>query len=331
MHVLSTYPTYIFDLGSSMLRVMDSQGKLLLTTPSIVVTDEESDTVVAIGEEALRFMGEQIQGVRVRPIVQDGLLADEQALLLLLSSVRSQLEWSLTHEILQPRGVVLIPTHADPTHIRAVTRALKAFGFAFISPVYTPTVVADSAHAQLIVDMGAQKTDVAVIARGRVISSRCLVWGVEDCVRSVQSTVHRERGVHILLSDLLKRVKTLPAVEEGKDYILSLKGTDVRTLRISSTKVPGKLFTQSLENLVERIVEHVKVTLLRAPDLHRQESIESGVHLIGAGATLAGMSSVLTKQLEMPSVVERAADTLALARAAQHTRQATIEQYRVKI
>src|SRR5581483_4796994 len=106
------------DLGTANTMVYVKGQGIILTEPSIVAVDRDTNEVLAVGKEAKAMLGRTPQNITaVRPL-QDGVIADfevtEKMLRHFLTKVHNR------HTMIRPRIIIAIPSGGTEVEKRAV-------------------------------------------------------------------------------------------------------------------------------------------------------------------------------------------------------------------
>ena len=183
-------PDIGIDLGTDQVHLYVRGRGIVISEPSLVVLDRESrHTVRAVGDEAAFLLGRSPD--RLSPVwpIRNGQVADfDVAELMLRYFVRKAIGVSYVGK---PRVIVSVPCNLDDVNRKALSEAVrfaagsrhvflieKPFAAAIGTglPVYDPI-------GNLVVDIGAGTTDVAVISLGglvRGISMEAIFMGISQ-------------------------------------------------------------------------------------------------------------------------------------------------------
>ena len=114
------------DLGTANILVYVKGKGIVLREPSVVAVDKDTDTVLAIGEEARQMIGRTPGNiVAIRPL-RDGVIADYDTT---ESMIRYFLEKVVGRSfIFRPRVMICIPSGVTVVEKRAVQEAAEQAG-----------------------------------------------------------------------------------------------------------------------------------------------------------------------------------------------------------
>ena len=159
------------DLGTaSVLVYMKGQG-IVLQEPSVVAIEKNTNTILAVGEDARRMLGRTPGNiVAIRPL-REGVISDfdvtERMIRYFIEKVVGR------HTFRRPRIAVCIPSKITEVERRAIEDATRSAGARQVYLIEEPIAAAigagidiSRACGSMVVDIGGGTTDVAVISLG---------------------------------------------------------------------------------------------------------------------------------------------------------------------
>ena len=192
-------PDIGIDLGTDQVHLYVRGRGIVISEPSLVVLDRESrHTVRAVGDEAAFLLGRSPD--RLSPVwpIRNGQVADfDVAELMLRYFVRKAIGVSYVGK---PRVIVSVPCNLDDVNRKALSEAVrfaagsrhvflieKPFAAAIGTglPVYDPI-------GNLVVDIGAGTTDVAVISLGGLVVSQSIQVGGNKMDEAIVDYLRKE-------------------------------------------------------------------------------------------------------------------------------------------
>src|SRR5690625_1273423 len=173
------------DLGTANTVVYLRGRGVVLHEPSVVATDRQSKTVLAVGEEAKNMVGRTPGNiVAVRPM-KDGVIAD-------FDTTEAMLRHFITKAtprrgLFRPRVVVAVPSGVTEVEKRAVIDAALSAGFKDARLIEEPMAAAIGAglsvqepNGNMMVDIGGGTTEVAIISLGGIVTHESIRVGGDD-------------------------------------------------------------------------------------------------------------------------------------------------------
>jgi rod shape-determining protein MreB len=148
-------------------------------------------------------------------------------------------------------------------------------------------------NGHLVIDVGAGKTEVAVLALEGTIAGRCLSGhGGERLVAAVTEHVRRERGIALsppVVEDIVASLARVGPHEERRLEVEGRRGDREQTASITSTELAG-----CLEDHVRPIASALDEVLSDTPAALRDDVARDGGVLCGGGGRLEGLDRSLS-------------------------------------
>ena len=274
--------------------------------------------MLAIGDEAWQMIG-RTPGyiVAVRPMRQ-GAITDfeitERMLQVLLRRVG-------VSRLNRPRVLICVPSAITSVERRAVKEAARRAGAAASYLIEQPMAAAIGAGlaiheplGSMVVDVGGGTSESAVISLGGVVAMRAIRCGGFDLDAAVQGYVRSAHGVAIgeRTAEAVKLAIGSASPFEGEQDA-EIRGREVisgmpKTVLLSPAEVRS-----AMEEHVTQIVESAAMCLGDSPPELAQDIMFDGIHLVGGGSLLRGMSQRLADGTSVPvHVVDTPLECVAL-------------------
>lgn len=290
------------DLGTANTLVYVKGQGIVLSEPSVVAVNKDTDKVRAVGNEAKSMIGRTPGNiVAIRPM-KDGVIADfeiaEEMLRHFIQKVhnRKRLVW--------PRVAISVPSGITPVERRAVTESAMQAGAKQVFTIEEPMAAAIGAglpvqepQGSMIVDIGGGTTEVAVISLGGIVFTKSVRVAGDEMDQAIIQ--HLKRTYNMMVGErTAEEIKiaigsAFPLKEEleiqvkGRDQVMGLP----KIITITSEEI-----RESLREPVSAIVDGVRVTLERTPPELSADIVDRGVVLAGGGALLRGLDQLLAKE-----------------------------------
>jgi len=290
------------DLGTANTLVYVRGQGIVLSEPSVVAINRDTQRVRAVGNEAKNMIGRTPSNiVAIRPM-KDGVIADfeitEAMLRYFIEKVhnRKRLVW--------PRVAIGIPSGITEVEKRAVTESATLAGAKKVYLIEEPMAAAIGAglpvhepQGCMIVDIGGGTTEVAVIALGGIVFSKSVRIAGDEMDQAIIQHLKRtynmmvgERTaeeIKIAIGSAFELQEELELQVKGRDQVLGLP----KILTITSEEI-----REALREPVSAIVDAVRVTLERTPPELSADIVDRGVVLAGGGALLRGLDQLLSRE-----------------------------------
>ena len=309
------------DLGTANTLVYLKGHGIVINEPSVVVVNQKTGQIVAVGAEAKQMLGRTPGHVKaVKPIV-DGVISDFEVAEEMITYLINKTE-RVSKKILRPRVVIGVPTGITNVEIRAVEDAARSAGAREVYIIEEPMSAAIGIHlpvkeamGSVIVDIGGGTTDVAVISLSGVVCSKnikiagdLLNGDIINYIKDEFKLLIGERtaeNIKIAIASVSES-QALEAEVRGRDLVTGLP----RQVIVTDTDIKEAIMPSILS-----LVEGIKEVLETTPPELLSDIIKNGLVLSGGGAMLRGLDGFLESALKIPVYV--AEDSLtAVARGA---------------
>jgi len=299
------------DLGTANSLVYVGGRGIVLQEPSVVAVNQKTGQILAIGDEARKMVGKTpAHIVATRPLVK-GVISDfevtEQMLKYFIEKVH-QKKFILTPK---PRVIVGIPCGVTEVEKKAVADATKSAGAREVYLIEEPMAAAigarlpvQEAGGNFIVDIGGGTTEVAVISLGGLVLSKSLriagdklnediiYYGQEEYKLLIGERTAERIKISIGAAYPLKEKKEMPM--RGRNLVTGLP----EEILVSDADV-----RKALEKSIRQIVDTIKTTVEETPPELLADIMSRGIYLVGGGALLRGLDTLISKETKIPTKV----------------------------
>lgn len=290
------------DLGTATVLVYVKGYGIVLKEPSVVAIDKNTNTVLAVGEEARRMLGRTPGNiVAIRPL-RDGVISDYDV-------TEKMLNYFINKSVgrrffLRPRIAVCVPSKVTGVEKRAVEDATREAGAREVFIIEEPIAAAigagvdiSKASGTMVVDIGGGTCDVAVISLGgSVVSDSIKMAGdkFDEAIVRYMRTEHQlligERTaeqIKMTIGTAFPREEEICMDVKGRDLLAGLP----KIITISSDEI-----MEALEECTSMIIDAIKDVLEITPPELSADISDKGILLTGGGAMLYGLDKLITKQ-----------------------------------
>lgn len=298
------------DLGTANTLVYLRGKGIVVTEPSVVAVNQKTGQVVAVGTAAKAMLG-RTPGhlIAVRPLVE-GVVSDYEATEEMLAYLMNRAQ-GVSKKMLGPRAVLGVPSGITNVEVRAVIDAARGAGAREVHIIEEPVAAAlgirmpiREAMGSMIVDIGGGNTDIAVLSLGGIVRSKNLRIAGDKLNQDIISYVRSEfkiligektaEQVKMAIGSVMEEGGSLQAVVRGRDLITGLP----REVVITDSDL-REAISQSIDTLIESVREVLETT----PPEILSDIMRSGIVLVGGGAQLRGLDTLLTSWLKVPVMV----------------------------
>ena len=292
------------DLGTTSIIIATEQQGVVFRQPTIGAVDTRSNTIVAVGDDALRMVGRAPSYIDlVRPL-RDGVIQDHRMTNeLIVRYVNEVCRSRLT----KPRISVCVPAAITGIEADAVVESCIAAGAKQVFLVDEPVAAALGAGLDIraprgcmVVDIGGGSTDIAVISMGgRVRAASVPVAGnaFDTCIAQyVQEKFNLAIGP--LTAEALKK-QVACCTRSEFEGVMEVRGHSWETNLPARRRIYTRDLYAPVQELAGRIVSSARAVLESTPPELAADVSRTGVLLTGGGSLLRGLASYLAGELHV--------------------------------
>ncbi len=295
------------DLGTANTLVYVRGQGVVLSEPSVVAINKNTNEVLEVGSEAKKMLGRTPGNiVAIRPM-KDGVIADFEI-------TEAMLRYFITkvHQrkaLVRPRIIISVPSGITEVEKRAVRDSAEQAGAREIYLIEEPMAAAIGAglpinepSGNMIVDIGGGTTEVAVISLGGIVVSRSVRVGGD--VMDSAIVQHIKKNYNLLIGErsaeeIKMRIGSAYPFKEDKDITIEIKGRDLVAGVPKTIVITAQEVREAIKEPVSQIVDAVKATLERTPPELSSDIVDRGIVLAGGGALLKGLDALLRQKTSL--------------------------------
>lgn len=295
------------DLGTANTLVYVPGKGVILNEPSVVAINQKTGTVVAVGDQARQMLGRTPQHlVAVKPLV-DGVISDfevtEEMIAYLVK--KSQKD---NKKLLGPRVVIGVPSGITNVETRAVRDATINSGAREVHIVEEPMAAAigirlpvNDPVGSMIIDIGGGTTDIAVISLGGIVRSKNLKIAGDKMNNDIISYIRSEFKILVgerTAEEVKKQICQI--IVEKEPLETTIRGRDLVTGLPREVIITDSDLREALMPSFETLIESTKEVLETTPPEIVSDIMQRGIYLVGGGALIKGLDTLLSEELQMP-------------------------------
>ncbi len=294
------------DLGTSNTLVYVKGRGILVAEPSVIALDKETNTVLAVGEEAKRMLGKTPGNIIATRPMKDGVIADFQVSEAMLRYFIKKVHKSGI--FVHPRIVIAVPSCITEVERRAVTDSTLHAGARAVYLVEEPMAAAIGAGlpvqepaGNMIVDIGGGTTEIAVISLAGIVFTKSLRIGGDEMDDAIIQ--HLKKTYNLLIGErTAERIK----IEIGSAFpienemTMEVKGRDLAVGLPKAITISSKEVRQALSEPISSIIEIIRIALERTPPELSSDLVERGIVMAGGGALLRGIDKLISEETGLP-------------------------------
>ncbi len=305
-------PDIGIDLGTDTTSIYVRGRGIVISEPTLVVLERENRrSIRAVGDEARFLYGRSPEQLIAVSPIQNGLISDfDMAELMLRYFLRKAIGVSYLN---RPRVIVSVPCGMDDVNRKALTEAVRLAGAKhvfliekpFASAIGTGLPVYDPI-GNLVVDVGAGTTDVAVISLGGLVVSQSVQVAGNKLDDALTDYLRKQCNILVgkqTAESIKKDLATALPLEDPRTILvrgINQLNTSAGTVRFSSAQAYDAVAAPCMA-----IVKAIRWVLERTPPELSADIMRGGIHLTGDGARLFALDRLISDSLGIPVLLAK--------------------------
>ncbi len=297
------------DLGTANTLVYLKGHGIIINEPSVVVVNEKTGQIVAVGAEAKQMFGRTPGHLKaVRPIV-DGVISDFEITEEMLAYLINKTE-KISKKFIRPRVLIGVPTGITNVEIRAVQDAARSAGAREVHIIEEPMAGAVGIHlpvhkaiGSVIIDIGGGTTDVAVISLGGIVRSKNLKIAGDKLNSDIMNYMKDEFKL-LIGEKTAENIKiTVGSALPGEYMESEVRGRDLVTGLPREVIVTDSDIREAIISSILNLVDGVKEVLETTPPELLSDIMKTGIVITGGGALIRDIDKILYEAIKIPVYV----------------------------
>jgi rod shape-determining protein MreB len=300
------------DLGTANTLVYVKGKGIVLNEHSVVALrkgGQRGTKILAVGKEAKTMLGRTPGDIVATRPMKDGVIADfditETMLRYFIRKVHNR------RSLVRPRIIISIPSGVTQVEKRAVRESAESAGARDVFLIKEPMAAAIGADlpiteptSNIVVDIGAGTTEVAVISLAGAVYSRSVRVGGDRMDEAILQHIKRKYNLLIGLqtAELIK-VTIGNACPTDEQECIEVKGRDLVTGIPKILTIDSEEVRKAISEQVETIIETVRIALEQTPPELSADVVDKGIVLTGGGALLKNLDVLLREETRLPITI----------------------------
>jgi len=289
------------DLGTATVIAFVKGKGVVLREPSVVAVDNNTNEVLAVGQEARRMLGRTPGNIVATRPLKDGVISNytvtEKMLKYFINKICGK-------TIFAPRIMICIPSQVTEVERKAVIDAASQAGARKVYLIEEPIAAAigagidiSKACGNMIVDIGGGTTDIAVISLGGSVVSTSIKVAGDKFDEAVIKYIKKKHNVIIgeRTAEELK-VNIGCVYPKIQDIEMDIRGRDLATGLPKTLTIHSSEMMEALIEPAMMIVDAVCSVLEKTPPELAADISDRGIYMTGGGALLDGLDKLLQEK-----------------------------------
>ena len=275
----------------------------------MVAIDKDTNTILAVGEEARRMLGRTPGNiVAIRPL-REGVISNYEVTEKMLQYFIEKAMGK--RSFVKPTIAVCVPSSVTEVEKRAVEDATRQAGARRVHIIEEPIAAAigsgidiSRACGSMVVDIGGGTADIAVISLSGVVESASIKIAGDQLNEAVVKYMRRKHNLLVGERTAEEMKKQIGCVfPKDEEETMDVKGRCLLTGLPKVVTVSSTEMMDAFEEPVERIMEAIHSVLERTPPELVADVSTNGIIMTGGGSLVYGFDKLVTARTGIHTTV----------------------------
>ncbi|EZP78475.1 rod shape-determining protein MreB [Parageobacillus genomosp. 1] len=296
------------DLGTMNILLYSKNKGIIFNEPAVIAYDIQTNEVLAIGNEAKVMIGKTPNHVETTYPLKNGVIADFDKAATMLKQVLKLASKRIGFSVKKPNVVISVPFHATSVERRSFYEIAKHCGAKQVHLIEEPVAAAigadlpvDEPVANVVVNLGAGKTEAAIISFGGVVACQSLRVGGNQLDDDIIQYVRQHYNLLIgeqTAEQIKIEIGHAPGIHEERTMVIH--GRDLVTGFLKAVTLSSTEVQKAIEESLSEILGAIHTVLEECPAELSGDIIDHGIVLTGGVALLHGIEHWLSSVLHVP-------------------------------
>lgn len=294
------------DLGTANILIYVKGEGVVLSEPSVVAIDKETDKVLAVGQKAHEMLGRTPGSVMAIKPLKDGVIADFDKTEIMLDYFIKKIKGKTIFS--RPRILICCPSNITQVEKNAIREVAERTGAKKVYVEEEPKVAAVGAGldigmpgGNMVIDIGGGTTDIAVLSLNGIVYSESIK--VAGNTFDIDIVKYVKNKYKLLIGEVTAeqaKIKIGTVLDSNKQKNMKVRGRDLlsglpKTITLSSDEIK-----EAIKESVSMIIHSVKLVLEKIEPEISADIIDKGIVLTGGGALIEGLDKLIEKEIKVP-------------------------------
>ena len=292
------------DLGTDTIKIRGKHNKKFMDCKNMIAVRNQNQ-IIAIGDEAFEMYEKNPVNVEVSCPMINGVIASATNMELVLSHILKRFTsfTQTTSDI-----CMASPTNVTPVEQRAFFNVLSVTihasrirlvdkGIADAVSIGLPVL---SPQGHMIVNIGADTTEISVIANGNVILGQTLKLGGRKLDEDIATMVRRKFNINIGMRTAERLKNNLAFMINGPRLEQKVFGIHTLSGLPKSDMIPSLAVSVAIIDTIDQIIQNIKSIYSRTPPQIMQDIAGEGIFLTGGVSMILNLPIYIQKEIGLP-------------------------------
>lgn len=293
------------DFGTSTIKIYKKGQGIVLDERNIIAISNRKN-IIAAGNDAFEMYEKAPANIEVSYPVRNGVIADVANMTALLKTFMHRIG-GIKH-LSTADFIVATPTDITEVERRSfydliASSSLKVGHIKIVEKPIADAVGAGldimTARGVMIVDIGADTTEVSILSLGGIVLSKLIPVGGNRLDEAIKNMVKRKYNLYIGDKTAENIKKKLACAYGTSEAAVKVYGRDVVTGLPTEMEVSSSDVYESISEYLFSVIDAIKIILERTPPEISSDIIDSGIYITGGSAKIFALDQLMHKETDL--------------------------------
>lgn len=292
------------DLGTSNIKIYNQSTNQVINEKNVIAIINKKD-LFAYGDDAYLMHEKAPANINVSYPVHFGVIADYKHMQILLSEFLKKMNKS---KLKYADFIIAVPTDITEVEKKAFYDLVKGCGIKSKEILVAEKPVADaiglgldikSPTGTLVVDIGADTTEISVLSLGGIVLSQLIHTGGNKFDDSIISHIKKTHSIDIGKKTACTLKENIGSAIKCEPVNMMAYGRDIVTGLPIEISIDSDLIYDALKENIQTLINSIKMILERTPPELSADIINHGIYLTGGSSLINNLNLLLEQELKI--------------------------------
>ena len=294
---------YGIDLGTSNIKMYSSSSDNILNEKNVIAIKNKNE-IFSFGNQAFEMYEKAPENINVSFPVKFGVIADIKNMETLFSCFYKKLNGGKT--VNGADYCIAVPTDVTEVEKRAfydliASSSLKTKKIRIVEKPIADALGAGldvmDATGRLIVNIGADTTEISLISLGGIVQSRLLKIGGTKFDEAIQQTVKKKHNLVIGMKSAERlKMQLASGIKEDEEITYDVMGRNLITGLPNKVTVTNHLIFEAMSESLSSIIDAIKFILEKTPPELSMDIMHDGVCMTGGSTHIKNLDLLIQQE-----------------------------------
>ena len=302
---------YGIDMGTNSLKIYQKGVGVVVHQKNMIATVKRKEKEpLAIGDEAYSMYEKAPKNIEVRKPIVNGVIADFTGMQIMIQRYFKVVRGRSSAEGLTANGnsefYIAVPTDITEVEKRAfydliASSSLKTRKIRIVEKPIADALGAGldvlDATGRLIVNIGADTTEISLISLGGIVQSRLLKIGGTKFDEAIQQAVKKKHNLVIGMKSAERlKMQLASGTKEDEELTSDVMGRNLITGLPSRVTVTNHLIYEAMVESMSSIIDAIKFILEKTPPELSMDIMHEGICMTGGSTYIKNLDNLIRQE-----------------------------------